>query len=270
MDMDSYINALVAMNAIREPVIREAIQSLYLPKGSYGLDAGCGVGLQSLLLADEIGSTGHVTGLDLSEEMLQTGRLFVEEAGKSEQISFKQGTITDLPFEDSTFDWIWSSDCAGYAPLDPYDLLVEFNRVLKPGGIIAIAAWSSELLLPGYPKLEALLDATSGGIAPFTSGKDPSLHFMRALGWFNSLGFKDATTGTFARSVYAPLDDMSYKALKDLIDMRWPGAEYELSAEDAAEYERLCSPDSPDFILNLPDYHAMFTYTVYRCRTPVL
>jgi len=45
--------------------------------------------------------------------------------------------------------------------------------------------------------------------------------------------------------------------------MRWPNAAPELSADDLAEFQRLCLPDSPDFILNLPDYHAFFTYTMF-------
>ena len=38
----------------------------------------------------------------------------------------------------------------------------------------------------------------------------------------------------------------------------------ELSKEDRKEYRRLCLPDSPDFILNIPDYYAFFTYTMFR------
>jgi demethylmenaquinone methyltransferase/2-methoxy-6-polyprenyl-1,4-benzoquinol methylase len=48
--------------------------------------------------------------------------------------------------------------------------------------------------------------------------------------------------------------------------MRWPGAESELSPEDRAAYERLCLPDSPEFILDHPDYYAFFTYTMFSGR----
>jgi hypothetical protein len=48
-----------------------------------------------------------------------------------------------------------------------------------------------------------------------------------------------------------------------LFDMRWPDVASELTSDDFAEFQRLCLPDSPDFILNLPDYYALFTYSMF-------
>jgi SAM-dependent methyltransferase len=250
-------------DSLREPTLREMVRVLKLPGGSRGLDAGCGIGLQCRLLAEEVGPAGHVTGLDISAEMLEHGKVLVKKAGLSEQISFREGDIASLPFEDNAFDWVWSSDCVGYGPGEPLPLLKELARVVKPGGIVAIAAWSSEGLLPGYPRLEARLEATSAGLAPFVDGKKPGLHFLRALGWFQELGFREARAKAFAGSVCAPLSDEIRGALVALFDMRWPDVASELSPDDLAEFRRLCLPDSPDFILNLPDYYAFFTYTMF-------
>jgi len=243
------------------------IRAIQLPKGGRGLDAGCGIGLQCLLLAEEIGSTGHVTGLDISAEMLDYGREMVKEAGLSEQITLQEGDINKLPFDNNSFDWVWSADCVGYAPLEPVPLLKELVRVVKPSGIVAIAAWSSEKLLPGYPQLEARLGATTAGIAPFIQGKRPELHFMRALGWFRELGLTESKAKVFADNVYAPLDEKIRNALVALFDMRWPDVSTELSSDDLAEFQRLCLPYSPDFILNLPEYYAFFTYTMFWGKT---
>jgi demethylmenaquinone methyltransferase/2-methoxy-6-polyprenyl-1,4-benzoquinol methylase len=54
------------------------------------------------------------------------------------------------------------------------------------------------------------------------------------------------------------------EALAALLEMRWPGAEGELSESDRAEYLRLSSPDSKDYILDLPDYYAFFTYSLFK------
>jgi len=51
--------------------------------------------------------------------------------------------------------------------------------------------------------------------------------------------------------------------------MLWGEAQSELTPEDWAEYQRLCQPESPDFILNLPDYYAFFTYSMFRGKVVV-
>ena len=267
MDTEAYIQSLLESNALREPTIRAMIKALHLPEGSRGLDAGCGIGLQCLLLAEEVGPAGHVTGLDVSSEMLEHGRGIVKEAGRQEQVSFQEGDAANLPFDSNTFDWVWSCDCVGYGPGEPLPLLKELARVVKPGGTVSIAAWSSENLLPGYPLLEARLGATSAGIAPFLPGKKPELHFSRALGWFREVGLRKPRAEAFAGSFYAPLSDGIRNALVALFDMRWPDVSTDLSPDDLADFQRLCLRDSPHFILNLPDYHAFFTYTMFWGKT---
>jgi SAM-dependent methyltransferase len=263
MGDESYIQSLLVSNPLRESALSEMVRALRLPEGSRGLDAGCGIGLQCRLLAEEVGPSGHVTGLDISAEMLEYGGEMVRKAGLSELISFEEGDVHQLPFQDNAFDWAWSVDCVGYAPMEPLPLLKELARVVKPGGIVAIAAWSSETLLPGYPRLEARLEATSAGMAPFVPGEKPERHFLRALGWFQQLGLTEPRARVFADSVCAPLSQGIRQALVALFDMRWPNVENELSTEDLAEFRRLCRPDSPDFILNLPDYYAFFSYTMF-------
>jgi demethylmenaquinone methyltransferase/2-methoxy-6-polyprenyl-1,4-benzoquinol methylase len=157
------------------------VRALQLPEGSRGLDAGCGIGLQCRLLAREVGPKGHVTGLDISAEMLEYGREMVKAAGLSERISFKEGDVHKLPFEDNAFDWAWSTDCVGYGPWEPLPLLKELARVVKPGGIVAIAAWSSEDLLPGYPRLEARH-------CPFCTGKEAGTALPAGAGLVSGTG----------------------------------------------------------------------------------
>jgi ubiquinone/menaquinone biosynthesis C-methylase UbiE len=268
MDIESYMHSILVSNALRKPILQKMVRALDLPKGSRGLDAGCGVGLECLLLAEEVGQTGHTTGLDISADMLKKGRSIVEDAGLTGRISFVEGNVTKLPFDDDFFDWAWSCDCVGYGPWEPLPLLEELGRVIKPGGLLTIAAWSSEKLLPGHPRLEAQLGATRAGIAPFIQGKKPDLHFPRALGWFRELGFTELKAQVFANSVHAPLSNDIYDALVDLFDMRWPNVVTELEADVFAEYQRLCLPESPDFILSLTDYYAFFTYTMFSGVKP--
>ncbi len=77
-DPASYLGKLLLSRPLRDPVIRQAIRTLELPRGSRGLDAGCGIGSHTLLLAEEVEIGGHVTGLDLSSELLVYARDLAE------------------------------------------------------------------------------------------------------------------------------------------------------------------------------------------------
>jgi demethylmenaquinone methyltransferase / 2-methoxy-6-polyprenyl-1,4-benzoquinol methylase len=264
--MDSYLRGLVATNPLQEPIFRRAIHALNLPPGSRGLDVGCGIGLQAIMLAEAVGPGGHVTGIDISPEFLVYARDIAEKAGMSEQVSFQEGDMNNLPFDDDTFDWVWSANCAGYAPVEPMSLLKELARVVKPGGSVVILAWSSQQLLPGYPVLEAHLNATSSGMAPFVEGAAPELHFPRMMGWFRRAGMEEVTVRTFVGDVCAPLSKEMRSALTALIEMRWVDVEAELSKGDWSEFQRLCLSGSQDFILDIADYYAFFTYSMFRGR----
>lgn len=78
------------------------IKELKLPKRTRGLDAGCGIGFQCLLLAEEVGPSRHAPGLDISSEILDHGRQIVKEAGLSERISFREGDVNKLPSDNNT------------------------------------------------------------------------------------------------------------------------------------------------------------------------
>lgn len=266
-DTDTYIKQLQETHPLREPILREVIQTLKFPPGSHGLDAGCGIGQQALLLAEVVGSRGHVTGLDISPEFILCAKDIVRKAGLSERINFQKGDVRNLPFDDNTFDCAWSSDCVGY-PIEERSLSVlkELARVVKPGGTVAILAWSSQMLLPGYSLLEARLNATCSALIPIVTGKKPETNFLRALGWFCEADFDEPTVQTFVDDVHAPLRDDIRHALILFFQMLWGEKQQEVSEEDWAEYERLCLPESPDFILNCPDYYAFFTYSVFHAK----
>ena len=54
-DVETYLDKLVLSQPLRDPAIQHAIRALGLPEGSRGLDAGCGTGSHTLLLAEVVG-----------------------------------------------------------------------------------------------------------------------------------------------------------------------------------------------------------------------
>jgi demethylmenaquinone methyltransferase/2-methoxy-6-polyprenyl-1,4-benzoquinol methylase len=152
----------------------------------------------------------------------------------------------------------------GYDPSHPLQGIQEIKRVIKSGGRLALLYYSSQQLLPGYPFLEARLNATSAGIAPYSKRMKPEKHSLKLLYWFNQVGLYNPTVRTFTRDIQAPITDEIRHALIELLIMRWENAQSELSSEDWELYKRITNPESPEFILDSPYYYGFFTYTLFH------
>jgi ubiquinone/menaquinone biosynthesis C-methylase UbiE len=260
----NYLDMAAWMHCVTEPAIRSAIRALQLPVGSRGLDAGCGIGTHTLWLAEATSPGGYITGVDISSDCLARAEENASKSDLAAQVSFRYGDMGDLPFDDGAFDWAWNADTLWpVAGRDPRTLVRELVRVVKPGGVVAILFWSSQKLLPGYPLLEARLNATCAANFPYTDDTRPKLHILRALGWLQEMGLNDPQARTFVADICAPSDDTARSALIGSFQMLWGKAEPEVKPEDWAQLQRLCQPQSPDFILNLPDYYAFITYLLF-------
>lgn len=261
----SYGAQLAACAVLMAPITRSAIAALGLPPGSSGLDAGCGIGLQTIALAQAVGPPGAVAAVDLDPALLAEARRRAEVAGVLDRLSLQMADVGHLPYPSGRFDWAWSGDCIGYGITEPA-AAAELARVVRPGGLVALLVWSSQTLLPGYPRLEARLNATVPGLAPFAAGWSPERHHLRGLGLLRGAGLAGIRARTFAGEAHAPLDAPQRAALTALIGMRWLGAQSELSPPEAAEFLRLCDPASPEFLVDHPDYYACFTETLFWGR----
>ncbi|MBN1837930.1 MAG: class I SAM-dependent methyltransferase [Spirochaetales bacterium] len=267
-DPAAYMEQLYLSDPLQEPLIRRVVAAIGLPRGSRGLDAGCGVGLQLPALAEAVGEAGRITGLDIQPEFLEEARRNAAEWGLGGRVGLLQGDVFAPPFADRELDWIWSSSCACYSMNRPLELLAEFRRILKPGGLLLVLIWSGQQLLPGYPRLEATLNATTPGIAPFSQHDPPERHFLRLPGWLKRAGFIEVSARSFTQDISAPLDEKLRRALLALIEMRWLDAEKELCRADRRVYRRITDPGSADCIVDQPDYYGFYTYTLFRAAAP--
>ncbi len=99
------------------------------------LDMGCGLGGASRYIASQFNA--RVTGLDLTQEFIDTGNELNRWVGLSNQVSLQQGSILSLPFEDESFDGALMLH-VGMNIADKYALFKEAYRVLKPGSRFGI------------------------------------------------------------------------------------------------------------------------------------
>lgn len=111
--------------------------------GDAVLDIGCGTGNVAITAARR-GAT--VTGIDITPSMLEQAREHTEIAGV-EDIEWRTGTATDLPFGDDAFNVVLS--CLGHMYADPPDAAAaELVRVARPGATIAFTSWTPTDLFP--------------------------------------------------------------------------------------------------------------------------
>ena len=108
-----------------------------LQPGETVLDLGSGAGIDVLLAAQQVGSTGKVIGLDGLDRMIDLSRAHAEEAG-AENVEFVQGPIDDIPLPDDSVDVVISNGAINLAARKSR-VLAEAIRVLKPGGRFAVA-----------------------------------------------------------------------------------------------------------------------------------
>ncbi len=112
------------------------------------VDLGCGAGqlvMELALMAPGL----HVTGIDLSEKLLEGARQSARRAGLQDRVDFRVGNVEQLPFADQSLDSVISTGSLHHWS-NPVAVLNEVDRVLKPGGAYFIFDLRRDMALPFY------------------------------------------------------------------------------------------------------------------------
>lgn len=141
------MNSIISFNQHKkwrdDIMVRMAVR-----EGAQILDVCCGTADWTIALADATGTTGHVTGLDFSEGMLEVGQ---SKTVNYPNVTLTQGNAMVLPFPDHSFDYVTIGFGLRNVP-DYLTVLKEMNRVLKPGGMITCLE-TSQTEIPIYRQL---------------------------------------------------------------------------------------------------------------------
>jgi SAM-dependent methyltransferase len=185
-----------------------AIDALEPTKGEQVLDIGCGCGQTSLALADRIGSTGSVVGVDISAPMLEVA-LHRGRANPSLAVTFRRVDAQTDDLGQGLFDAAFSRFGVMFFS-DPEAAFANIRKSLKPGGRLVFICWRS---LAENPWMQAPLQAALRFIPP-AAPPDPT-----APGPF-SLAGRDRVRGILAN---AGFDSVTINPL----DARIGGADVE-------------------------------------------
>lgn len=178
-----------------------------IEKGETVIDLGSGAGFDAFIVSKNVGDSGKIIGVDLSDDMLTLARKNAKN-GNYSNVSFVKGDIEQLPIEDSTADHI-ISNCVINLSTNKRQVFNEAYRVLKKGGKLAISDIVLEKELP-----TAIKESLMGYIACVSGAEklDDYLQYIEAA------GFKDIN---IIRKTHFPLelmlsDPMLIKAAKQM------------------------------------------------------
>ncbi len=142
----------------------DLILSAHCRDGDRVLDVACGTGI----VANRVNSVSRrlctITGIDLNEGMLTVART-------NPQIEWRQGSASELPFEESEFDVVLCQQGLQYFP-DRSAAMREMARVLAPGGRLAVSVW-------GALERQSFQAALADGVVTFL-GPDAGVAFELA------------------------------------------------------------------------------------------
>lgn len=124
----------------------------YIKPGQIGLDAGCGTGSITNSIVKHVQPYGHVIGIDINGEALSLANDLYSNISN---LDFIKGDLYSLPFDDNTFDFIFSHGVLIHCE-KPIVVLKEFRRVLKVGGVLGVSAVDHDSILI-HPDLNGLL-----------------------------------------------------------------------------------------------------------------
>ncbi|MBQ6098533.1 MAG: class I SAM-dependent methyltransferase [Methanobrevibacter sp.] len=147
------------MNKSHESMAQWGVSHFEIAEDSKILDIGCGGGRNIQRFAEQISQNGRVVGIDYSEVSVEKSTKLNQEFINQGIVNVLQGSVSDMPFYDETFDIVTGFETIYFWP-DFINDLKEVNRVLKKDGLVFFCneAVYREGEMEKYDDLVELLD----------------------------------------------------------------------------------------------------------------
>ena len=103
---EAAVRRLTALHRTYSPAGRRVLLRAGLKPGMSVADFGCGVGATTCMLAEMVGPTGHVTGIDLNASQLEQGRILCKAQGRTNAV-FVEASATATGLPRNSFDMVY-------------------------------------------------------------------------------------------------------------------------------------------------------------------
>ena len=141
---------LVAATRPARSYKHELLKALCIGAGDHVLDLGCGPATDLAALAEEVGASGRVIGVDQDPAMVATARARI---AVYPNVEVREADAHHLPLDAATIDRA-RADRVLMHVADPSAVLAELRRVLRPGGLLALAEPDWDTLAVDHPDLD--------------------------------------------------------------------------------------------------------------------
>ncbi|MBD3253911.1 MAG: methyltransferase domain-containing protein [Candidatus Lokiarchaeota archaeon] len=237
---------------------RRMIAELGLKDGDKVLDLGCGPGLWTPMIAEEIAPHGNVVGVDFSAPLIEYAKKNKNSHYCKDIMEFRRGDFYDLPYDDDSFDVVFFGNCFAYV-IDAARVLAEQKRLTKKGGRIIAKDFDGAIIVfyPIDPYLSSkILTATSKALKETPPDPPFDNYTGRKLnGLFLNAGLKKVSTKSYAIQKVSPLSAEAKRYIRG--NAEWyadTGSEY-ISDGDFEEWMSHFDPTSDNYILNREDFY---------------
>ncbi len=179
-------------------------------KGATVLDLGSGPGMDCLLAAKKVGTSGNAIGVDMTPEMIELARANADKYGIT-NVEFRLGDIENLPVANNSVDIVISNCVINLAP-DKLKVFKEAYRVLKPNGTMYVSdvVLLKELSSAQKNDAKLLCACVSGALL-----KNVYISLMQKAGFTVEIVKEDATIGKlWFNDDQLPIESLDFRAYK--------------------------------------------------------